>query len=126
TVAEVDAAFERIAAQSGAGSKARRLAELHDLFARATATEQRLLVGLVAGELRQGALDGVMVDAVIRASELPAPDVRRAVMVAGAIAPVAEAVFAEGPAGLDRFALRVGSPVRPMLAASTPDIAGAF
>lgn len=126
TVAEVDAAFDRIAAQTGAGSKARRRAGLHELTGRATADERRLLIGLVAGEVRQGALDGVMVDAVVRASELPATDIRRAVMVAGAIAPVAEAVFAVGAAGLDDFALRVGQPVRPMLAASAPDVAAAL
>ena len=127
-VSEVDASFEEISQVSGAGSQRRRRDLLSGLWVRATAEEQRLLTGLVGGELRQGALDGVMVNAVIRASDLPAADVRRAIMVAGAVPPVAAAVMAsKGDATvLDRFGLEVGRPLRPMLASPAADIGDAL
>jgi DNA ligase-1 len=127
-VSEVDARFEEIAGLSGAGSQKRRRELLADLWSRATAVEQQFLVGLIGGELRQGALDGIMVDAVIKASGLPAADIRRAIMVAGAIAPVAEAVVQAGgdASVLDRFTLQLGRPLRPMLASPAPDITAAF
>ncbi|SDS94882.1 ATP-dependent DNA ligase [Actinopolymorpha singaporensis] len=127
-VSEVDAAFAEISQVAGSGSQQRRRDLLTALWARATSAEQRLLAGLVTGELRQGALDGVMVDAVIRASELPAAQVRRAIMVAGAIAPVARAAVAGGGdvAVLDAFRLEVGRPLRPMLASSAPGVAEAL
>ena len=83
TVTQVDAAFAELADLSGPGSQLTRKARLDELMGRATADEQRWLAGLITGETRQGALDGVMVDALIRASGLPAADVRRAVMLAG-------------------------------------------
>ena len=95
-------------------------------MARATPTEQRLLAGLVSGELRQGALDGVLTEAVATAAEVPAADVRRAVTVAGTLRPVAEAVLVHGSAGLGRFQLVVGVPVRPMLAQSAPTLTEAL
>jgi len=126
TVTEVDAAFAALAGLSGAGSQRARRQALHALMARATALEQRLLAGLVSGELRQGALDGIMAEAVARATGVPAADVRRALTLSGALVPVAEAVLADGAAGLDRFRLRLGQPLKPMLAASAPDVAGAL
>ncbi|WP_116951515.1 ATP-dependent DNA ligase [Jiangella endophytica] len=125
-VAEVDAAFGALSELSGKGSTAARRERFRELLARATTPEQRLLAGLVSGELRQGALDGVLTEAVARASEVPAADVRRAVTVAGALVPVAAAVLAAGGAGLARFRLTVGSPLRPMLASPAPDIAEAL
>src|SRR3954454_20970476 len=115
-VAEVDEAFERASVQSGKGSATERRRLLHDLLARATADEQAFIRGLVSGEIRQGALEGVMVDAVARAADVPGPDARRAVMLAGGIAPVASAALREGVSGLDQFRLVVGRPVLPMLA----------
>jgi len=123
---EVDAEFAAIADLSGPGSTTARRARLSELMARATAAEQRLLAGLVSGELRQGALDGVLTEAVAVAAGAPAADVRRAVTVAGTLTPVAQAVLAHGTAGLQRFRLAVGSPLRPMLAQSAPDLADAF
>ena len=125
-VSEVDAAFEQIAAESGAGSTTARRDRLRALLARSTPAEQRLLAGLVSGELRQGALDGVLTEAVAAATELPAADIRRAVTVAGSLRPVAEAVLADGGAGLTNFRLVVGAPLRPMLAQSAPTLAEAF
>ncbi|TDC49648.1 ATP-dependent DNA ligase [Jiangella ureilytica] len=125
-VLDVDIAFGEIAELSGKGSTAARRERFRALMARATPSEQRLLAGLVSGELRQGALDGVLTEAVARASEVPAADVRRAVTVAGALVPVAAAVLANGAEGLTRFRLTVGSPLRPMLASPAPDIAEAL
>ncbi|GAA1539398.1 ATP-dependent DNA ligase [Actinomadura kijaniata] len=126
TVAEVDAAFTGIGAVAGKGSVARRRELLGAVLARATAEEQEFLVRLLSGELRQGALDGVMAEAVAAAAEVPAAKVRRAVMLRGALGPVAAAALAEGAAGLAAFTLEVGRPVRPMLAASAPSVEEAF
>ena len=127
-VSQVDTAFEEISQVAGSGSQARRRSLLADLWGRATADEQRLLVGLISGELRQGALDGVMVDAVIKASDLPAAEIRRAIMVAGTAGPVATAAVgaAGDPLVLDQFRLEVGRPIRPMLASPAPDIGEAL
>jgi ATP-dependent DNA ligase I len=121
-VLEVDAAMTRLKGISGAGSHAARKAELAQLFARATEPEQRLLVGLFLGELRQGALEGVMTDAVAKAAEVPVADVRRATMLAGDLASVAEIAMREGQAGLARFRLVPMQPIGPMLAQTASDI----
>ncbi|HEX6578505.1 MAG TPA: ATP-dependent DNA ligase [Jiangellaceae bacterium] len=125
-LAEVDAAFATISGLSGPGSTTSRRALLTELMARATAAEQRLLTGLVSGELRQGALDGVLTEAVAVAAGVPAAEIRRAVTVAGTLTPVAQAVLVQGADGLQRFRLAVGSPLRPMLAQSAPDLADAL
>ncbi|HYT27282.1 MAG TPA: ATP-dependent DNA ligase, partial [Actinomycetota bacterium] len=83
TLVEVDAAFERIGRQAGPGSQRERRRLLADLFGRATATEQAFLRRLLSGELRQGALEGVMVEAVARAAGVPGTEVRRALMLRG-------------------------------------------
>jgi DNA ligase-1 len=119
---EVHAALERIKAASGKGSQAARRRELSDLFARTTDPERRFLVGLLMGELRQGALEGVMVDAVARAADVPPGDVRRALMLAGDLATVARAALAKGPEGLARFRLALLRPVQPMLAQTAEDL----
>ncbi|WP_131738510.1 ATP-dependent DNA ligase [Actinomadura roseirufa] len=126
TVAEVDAAFTEIGAVSGPGSVARRRALVAALLGRATRPEQDFLVRLLAGELRQGALDGVMAEAIAAAAAVPAAGVRRAVMLRGSLGPVAAAALAEGAAGLRAFTLEVGRPVKPMLAASAPSVEEAF
>jgi DNA ligase-1 len=123
---EVDAAVERIAGIAGPGSRAARAAELESLFERATEPEQRFLVGLVLGELRQGALEGVMVDAVAKAAAVEPSDLRRAVMLAGDLGEVAEAAIAEGAPGLERFRLRLLQPVQPMLAQTASDVSAAL
>ena len=130
-VRAVDATFERMAALSGPGSTTARTTLATDLFAAATEPEQRLLRGLVTGEVRQGALDALLLDAVAEAAGVPAEAVRRAAMLAGATEPVAEAALAAGtPAealvALGAFRLTVGRPVRPMLAAAAPDVAAAM
>ncbi|MFT4215780.1 MAG: ATP-dependent DNA ligase [Micropruina sp.] len=126
TAIEVDAAFAELAELSGPGSQLARKARLDALMARATADEQRWLAGLITGETRQGALDGVMVDALVKASGLPAADVRRAVMLAGGTGPVAVAALSDGADAVARIGLVVGRPVRPMLAASAKTVAEAM
>jgi DNA ligase-1 len=113
---DVDDEFAAIADLSGKGSAAARRARFTTLMGRATEAEQRLLAGLISGDLRQGALDGMFIEAVAVAADVPGRDVRRAVMLAGQLAGVAESVLADGPAGLAKFRLSVGSPIRPMLA----------
>src|SRR3954449_7598471 len=122
TVVEVDAVLENAAGLAGAGSTSARRDLVHGLFGRATAPEQEFLRGLLSGELRQGALEGVMLDAVARAAEVPIGAVRRAAMLCGAAAPVAVAVMTKGAAGLDEFRLQVGRPLQPMLAATASSV----
>ena len=126
TVAEVDGRFSAIAALEGKGSQTQRRELLADLLARATKQEQHFLSGLISGELRQGALESLVVDAVARAGEVPAADVRRAVMLRGALGPVAAAVLTDGPRGLEQFHLEVGRPVQPMLAQTADSVAAAI
>ncbi|MBM7091782.1 ATP-dependent DNA ligase [Streptomyces sp. NPDC012461] len=125
TVREVDAALTRLAAVSGPGSQAERARLVGALMGAATAEEQRFLVGLLTGEVRQGALDAVAVEGLARATGAPAPDVRRAVMLAGSLQTVAEALLADGPEALAAFRLTVGRPVQPMLAHSASSVAEA-
>jgi DNA ligase-1 len=121
-VAEVDAAFEAIGQCAGPGSQAARRKLLDELFARATADEQRFLRQLLLGELRQGALEGVVVEAVARAAEVPVAEVRRALLLRGDLRAVAVAALAGGSAELARFRLEVGRPLAPMLAQPAEDI----
>ncbi|NUR05565.1 MAG: ATP-dependent DNA ligase [Nocardioidaceae bacterium] len=122
TVGEVHETFEALAAVAGAGSQGRRTELADGLFGRATRDEQHYLAGLVSGELRQGALDGLMLEAVAVASGLPAAAVRRASMFAGSTPPVAAAALTGGLEALDAFTLRPGRPVRPMLASSATTV----
>jgi ATP-dependent DNA ligase I len=126
TLAEVDAGFGAIGAISGQGSTAARKALIGELFGRATEVEQEFLYGLLSGELRQGALEGVMTEAVARAAGVPVAAVRRAMMLRGSLGAVAAAALAGGRDALDAFGLEVGRPVRPMLAASAPNISDAL
>jgi DNA ligase 1 len=123
---EVHRAFDRIQASTGPGSQAARKRELADVFARVTEPERDFLFGLLSGEIRQGALEGLMVEAVAKAAGLAASDIRRAFMVAGSLGPVARAALAEGRPGIDAFRLTVLQPVQPMLAQSASDPADAL
>jgi DNA ligase-1 len=117
TVLEVDAALTGAAGvAAGTGSSTRRQEVLRTLFARLTKGEQEFLFRLVTGELRQGALEGVMVDAVAAAADVPAVDVRRAFMLSGKLPTTGVAALAGGQAALAEFRLTLGTPIRPMLA----------
>jgi len=119
---EVNAAFEQIAAAGGKGSAETRQRILRELLARLGEDERHFLFGLVTGELRQGALEGLVVEAVARAAGLPSADVRRAVMLAGDLPRVAGAVLAEGAAGLTAFSLQLFRPIGPMLAGAADSV----
>ena len=150
TVSEVDAVFAEVGAVTGPGAQAARKRLLAGLFGRATAGERDFLVRLIAGELHQGALEGVMTEAVARAAGVPASEVRRAHLLGGSLQAVAAAALgAPAPApvpaspgaapatipapaisaasaALRSFGLQVGRPLRPMLASSASSIAAAF
>jgi len=126
TLSEVDASFATFVDARGPGSAARRADLLGHLFSRATPAEQDFLVRLVTGELRQGALDGLMTEAIAAAAHVEPQAVRRAAMYAGTLAAVAQAVLTAGPDGLARFQLATLSPVAPMLAQSAEDAADAL
>ncbi|MFD3499749.1 ATP-dependent DNA ligase [Streptomyces sp. NPDC058678] len=125
TVREVDALLSALGKVSGAGSQAERARLVGELMGAATEGEQRFLLGLISGEVRQGALDAVAIEGLAQATEAPSADVRRAVMLAGSLQTVAEALLADGSAALDRFRLTVGRPVLPMLAHSASSVAEA-
>jgi DNA ligase-1 len=126
TIAEVDAALQRLSETTGAGSRSGRTRILSELLGRATAEERDFLSRLLVGELRQGALESLMTDAVAAASSLPAASVRQAAMVADGIAAVAKAAMTEGEAGLRRFGLALMQPFAPMLAQPANDVAEAL
>jgi DNA ligase-1 len=123
---EVDAVFDRVAAVSGRGSAGERARLLGELFSRATGEEQDFLVRLVLGELRQGALAGLMEEALAQAADVPAAEVRRALLLAGDLQAVAKAVLGEGQAGLARFRLELLRPLQPMLAQPAEDLDAAL
>jgi ATP-dependent DNA ligase I len=136
TLAETDVSFGQIGMLTGAGSQARRRELLARLMGRTTESERQFLFRLLAGDLRQGALEGVMIDAVAKATGAPAAEVRRAHQLRGSLPEVARAALeaARGPDQngervaevLRAFTLRVGQPVRPMLAASAPTLDAAL
>jgi len=126
TLAEVDQTFTALKSVKGSNSAAQRRRLLGDLMARATSAEQQFLFALGVGEVRQGALEGVMTEAVAKAANLPADRVRRAAMFAGDLGAVAEAVLADGEAGLAHWSLQLFRPVQPMLADSAPNVGEAL
>lgn len=126
TVREVDAALEQLARTSGPGSAEVRRRILDDLFGRATGREGDLLRRLLVGELRHGALAGVVTDAVARADGVPLAVVRRAAMLLGDLGAAAEVSRAGGAAGLEHVGLQVGRAVQPMLASPAADVPAAM
>ncbi|MET9045088.1 ATP-dependent DNA ligase [Streptomyces sp. NPDC004362] len=125
TVRDVDERLTGIGAATGTGSQAARRRLVGELLAAATEDEQRFLVGLLTGEVRQGALDALAAEGLAEATGAVPSDVRRAVMLAGSLQTVAQALLADGPEALDRFRLTVGRPVLPMLARTASSVAEA-
>ncbi len=123
---DVDACLAALAATTGSGSRQRRDATLTTLYERATAPEQAFLGRLVLGEMRHGALDGVMVAAVAHAGGVELASVRRAYMLSDDLAAVTEAALAGGERALAGFRLEVLRPVQPMLASTAADVAAAM
>lgn len=119
---ELHGSLTVIAKTTGAGSQGARRKRIDAIFARATKVEQEFLTRLLLGDLRQGALEGVMIEAIARATDSPASEVRRAHMLAGDLGAVAAAAVADGPRGLAQFRLQVLRPLQPMLAQTADDL----
>ncbi|HET9840947.1 MAG TPA: ATP-dependent DNA ligase [Nocardioides sp.] len=126
TATEVHEALGRLAAMAGAGSQELRASGVRDLFARMTAEEQRWLRGVMTGNVRQGALDALVQEAIAAASGVKLTAVRRAAMLAGGTVPIVVAAMTGGEEALAGIGLEVGRPVLPMLASTAPDVAAAI
>jgi DNA ligase-1 len=125
TVADVDQVLTALAGTTGAGSAAARAELLTGLLRKATKAEHDFLLRLLTGELRQGALEGVMVDAVAKAADVPGEDARRALMLSGSLAATATVALTGGADVLREFRLTLGRPIRPMLASPAESVAEA-
>jgi len=123
---ELDESLAAIAAEEGPGSTERRLGALRALLDRTDGAGRRFLAQLLMGELRQGALEGVVLEAIAKAACLPPGDVRQAAMYSGNPGEVARVALSEGAAGLSRFSLKLLSPVAPMLANTAEDVGEAL
>lgn len=123
SVGDIDRVLSELAQCSGPGSTTRRAALLEQLWGGLSEVERHLLTGLLLGDTRQGAGDGIMLKAIAAAAQVPEATVRRAVMLAGRTGPVAASALDGAAAALDAVRLEVGRPLRPMLAGSSPDIA---
>jgi DNA ligase-1 len=126
SIAEVDRSLAAIADIRGPKSAARREESLGNLFSRATSDEQQFLRRLLVGELRQGALGGVMIDVIAAAAQVPAAQVRQAAMYSGSLGAVARAALLVGAQALARFRLELFKPASPMLAQTAADVAEAL
>ncbi len=125
TVADVDRAVTEIQAAKGSGSVALRKQILAELLGRATQPEAEFVRQLFTGGLRQGALAGLMVDAIVKAAEVPAQLARRALMLSGDLTRTAEIAMTEGEAGLRRVGFELFRPILPMLASTAESVADA-
>jgi DNA ligase 1 len=126
TVSQVDSAVDAIRAVGGQGSTRRRAELLGELLGAATEPEQEFLIRLLGGELRQGALEGVMLEAIAVAAHVPTDAVRRAFMLSGRLAATASAALSSGVAALAEFRLELGRPLRPMLASPAETLESAL
>ena len=118
---QIDQMLDGIATDEGAGSTGRKIQALRALFERADRAERDFLTQLLMGEVRQGALEGLLLDAIAKAANLPQADVRQAFMFSGNIGEIARAALERGAAGLADFGLRLLTPISPMLANSAED-----
>ncbi|MGI9658821.1 MAG: ATP-dependent DNA ligase [Gaiellaceae bacterium] len=126
TLVEVDAALGRLSEMSGAGVESRRRDELSALLSRATDSEQRFLRLLLLGELRQGALEGIVTDAVAKGAGVPQTVLRRAAMLTGDLGHTAQIALEKGEGGLRALGLELLRPLKPMLAASAETVEAAI
>jgi DNA ligase-1 len=122
-IVELDRAFTEIAATKGTRS---RVELLRHVLARATRPEQQFITGLLGGELRQGALEGIMIEGVAKASGVPVDRVRHAAMVTGDVTAIAKSLLENGEAGLGEHGVRLFQPLQPMLAQTAEDVTEAL
>jgi DNA ligase-1 len=125
-ILQVDRLFDQMAGVKGSGAEQRKRFLLGEIFRHATRQEQEFLFHLIGGELRQGALEGIMLDALAKATNLPLERIRRAAMMAGGSTAIAQAVFENGETGLAQFDIQLFRPVQPMLAQSADDVGAAL
>ena len=121
TLADLDLVFEALAADQGAGSMERKISSLRRLLERASMEERQFLTQLLLGEVRQGALEGLLLEAVAKAAALPSSEVRQASMFNGNIGEIARLALDGGVAGLARIGFQLLMPVAPMLANTAED-----
>src|SRR6185295_8540671 len=126
TLADVDVTLQAIAVDQGPGSSERKSAVLRRLFDRADTEERRFLTQLLLGEVRQGALEGLLLEAIAKAAALPVWDVRQAMMFKGNIGEVARLALDESAGGLARIGFQLFAPIAPMLANAAEDLDEAF
>ena len=126
TLAEVDTAFERIATTTGPGSSGIRQELVRDLLSRANREESNFLFRLIIGELRQGSLEGIMIEALARAADVPVEKIRAAAMLSGDLSLAGRAALEKGSAGLDQFQIHILHPFQPMLAQTATDVGDAL
>jgi len=122
TLMGVDRTFAEIAAIRGTGAERQRRETLQRMLAQQTGHEQEFVTRLLMGELRQGALTGLMLDGLARATGVPLDHIRRAAMMAGGVSQIARPLLEEGEAGLSRFSIQLFQPVQPMLAQTAEDV----
>lgn len=121
-IMDVDRTLDQIAGVQGSGADRNRRELLNRLFTQSVEIEQNFLTGLLMGEIRQGALEGIMLDALAKASNISADRIRRAAMMGGGVAAIARKVLTEGEAGLHGFDVQLFRPVQPMLAQTAEDV----
>jgi DNA ligase-1 len=126
TVLDIDHSLTEIAAVQGVGSERDKRELLNRVFSQATEDETKFLTGLLMGEIRQGALEGIMLEALAKAAQIPTAHIRRAAMMAGGAAAIARPVLEKGPAGLSQFDIQLFRPVQPMLAQTAEDLSEAL
>ena len=126
TILDVDEVLDRLATASGPGSAAERASVLREFGSRATEREQDFVSRVILGELRTGALEGVLTDAIARAADRPGETVRRAAMLSGDLGETARIALTGAPGDLEAVGLVVGRPVLPMLAGTAPSVAAAL
>ncbi len=124
-VEDVDRAVTEIEASVGTGSSGRRRELLDAVLGQATAPEADFLRRLLTGELRQGALAGLMADAVAKAAAVPSELARRALMLSGDLTHMAQVAMTEGEPGLKRIGFEIFRPILPMLASTSANVAEA-
>ncbi len=122
TIDELDKAITEVQKTTGEGSAGKRKQILTDLLNRATEPEQDFVRRLFTGELRQGALAGLMIDAVARAADVPGPLARRALMLSGDLTETARIAMTEGAKGLKEVGFQIFRPVLPMPASTAQDV----
>src|SRR5580704_13528734 len=125
-VLELDRTLDTISQTSGAGSEQRRRDLLVALLGRSTAAEQTFIAELLLGGLRQDALEGIVLEALAKATGVKLERVRQAAMVAGDLTRIARALLERGEAGLDEYSVRLFQPVQPMLAQTAEDVVEAL